>query len=70
MRTIVEIDNGSAAAIGAGGKDLADLLARALMTGSDAAWDKLRPYGMKRIVERHPTEAAKVAFGKREVLVR
>jgi len=36
-RTIVEIDNSSAAAISDGGKDLADLLARALMSGSDAA---------------------------------
>ena len=70
MRTIVEIDNGSAAAIGTGGKDLADLLARALMTGSDAAWDRLRPYGIKRIVERHSTETAKVVVGKRETTVR
>ncbi|MEE7455303.1 hypothetical protein MPAR168_00305 [Methylorubrum populi] len=70
MRTIVEIDNGSAAAISDGGKDLADVLARALMIGSDAAWDRLRPYGIKRIVERHPTEAAKVVVGEREVAVR
>ncbi|UYW33601.1 hypothetical protein [Methylorubrum extorquens] len=70
MRTIVEIDNGSAGAISGSGKDLADLLARALMTGSDAAWDKLRPYGIKRIVERHPTEPAKVVVGEREIAVR
>lgn len=70
MRTIVEIDNGSAAAIGSGGKDLADLLARALMTGSDAAWDRLRPYGINRIAERHPTEPAKVVVGERTVAVR
>ncbi|KQQ12432.1 hypothetical protein ASF56_04500 [Methylobacterium sp. Leaf122] len=70
MRTIIEIDNGSATAISDGGKDLADLLARALMTGSDAAWDKLRPYGIKRLVERHPTEPAKVVVGEREIAVR
>ncbi|MGW5960196.1 hypothetical protein [Methylorubrum thiocyanatum] len=70
MRTIVEIDNGSDAAIGTGGKDLADPLARALMTGSDAAWDRLRPYGINRIVERHPTEPAKVVVGERETTVR
>lgn len=70
MRTIVEIDNGSAVAISDGGKDLADLLARALMTGSDAAWDRLRPYGISRIVERHPTEPAKVVVGERTVVVR
>lgn len=56
--------------ISTGGKDLADLLARALMTGSDASWDKLRPYGIKRIVERHPTEPAKVVVGEREIAVR
>ena len=70
MRTIVEIDNNSATAVRDGGQEAADLLARALMSGSDAAWDKLRPYGIKRIVERHPTEAAKVVVGKREVSVR
>ena len=70
MRTIVEIDNGNATAIGTGGKDLADLLARALMIGSDAAWDRLRPYGINRIVERHPTEPAKVVVGGRETTVR
>ncbi|MRI52350.1 hypothetical protein D8770_00055 [Methylobacterium sp. DB1607] len=70
MRTIIEIDNGSAAAIGDSGKDLSDLLARALMTGSDAAWDRLRPYGIKRVVERHPTEAAKIIVGEREIQVR
>jgi hypothetical protein len=70
MRTIVDIDNGSAAAISDGGKDLADLLARALMTGRDAAWDKLRPYGAKRIVERHPTEPAEVVVGELEIGVR
>ncbi|CAO4145449.1 hypothetical protein [Methylorubrum extorquens] len=58
-----------AAAISDGGKDLADLLARALMTGSDAAWDKLRPYGILRLVERHPTEPAKIV-GQREIAVR
>jgi len=70
MRTIVEINNDSATAVRDGGQEAADLLARALMSGSDAAWDKLRPYGIKRIVERHPTEAAKVVVGKREVSVR
>ncbi|MBA9067145.1 hypothetical protein FHR71_000875 [Methylobacterium sp. RAS18] len=70
MRTIVELDNGSAAAISDGGKDLADLLARALMTGSDAAWDKLRPYGISRIVKRHPTKHAKIVVGGREIAVR
>lgn len=70
MRTIVEIDNGSAAVISGSGKDLADLLARALMTGSDAAWDRLRPYGILRLVERHPTEPAMVVVGGREVAVR
>ena len=70
MRTIIEISNDSAGAIHAGGQELADLLARALLTGSDAAWDKLRPYGINRIVERHPTEAAKVVVGEREVAVR
>ncbi|CAO4140511.1 hypothetical protein GPNCGGLF_LOCUS915 [Methylorubrum aminovorans] len=39
------------------------------MTGSDAAWDKLRPYGILRLVERHPTEPAKVV-GQREIAVR
>jgi hypothetical protein len=53
-----------------GGQEVADLLARALMTGSDAAWDKLRPYGIKRLVERHPTELAKVVVGEREIAVR
>lgn len=70
MRTIVEINNDSATAVRDGGQEASDLLARALMSGSDAAWDKLRPYGIKRIVERHPTEAAKVVVGKREVSVR
>ncbi|KAB7782188.1 hypothetical protein [Methylorubrum populi] len=70
MRTIVEIDNGSTAAISDGGKDLSDLLARALMTGSDAAWDKLRPYGIKRLVERHPTEPTQVVVGERTIAVR
>ncbi|CAO4136992.1 hypothetical protein [Methylorubrum extorquens] len=69
MRTIIEIDNGSAGAISGSGKDLADLLARALMTGSDAAWNKLRPYGIKRIVERHPTEPSKVVVGEREIAI-
>ncbi|CAO4149046.1 hypothetical protein DHODJN_13995 [Methylorubrum extorquens] len=32
------------------------------MSGSDTARGKLRPYGIKRIVERHPTEAAKVVW--------
>lgn len=54
MRTIIEINSGSAASISDDSKDLADLLARALMTGSDTAWDKLLPYGIRRIVERHP----------------
>jgi hypothetical protein len=58
-----------AAAISDGGKDLADLLARALMTGSDAARGKLRPYRILRLVERHPTEPAKVV-GQREIAVR
>ncbi|APX84563.1 hypothetical protein BV511_07480 [Methylorubrum extorquens] len=70
MRTIVEIDNVSAAAISGGGKELADLLARALMTGSDASWEKLRPYGIQRIAERHPTDPAKVVIGEREIAVR
>lgn len=70
MRSIVEISNDSAAAISDGRANLADLLARALTTGSDAAWDKLRPYGINRIVERHPTEPAKVVVGKREIQVR
>jgi len=70
MRSIVEISNDSAAAISDGGKDLADLLARALMTGSDAAWDRLRPYGISRIVERHPTELAKVVVGEPTIAVR
>ncbi|MEG9501379.1 MAG: hypothetical protein MIN69_05860 [Methylorubrum extorquens] len=70
MRTIVEIDNGSAMGIRNGGQEVADLLARALMTGSDAAWDKLRPYGILRLVERHPTEPAKVVVGEREIAVR
>jgi hypothetical protein len=70
MRTIVEIDNGSAAVIREGEKDLPILLAYALMTGSDAAWDRLWPYGIKRIVERHPTEAAKVVVSEREIVVR
>lgn len=70
MRTIIEVDNSSAAAISSGEKDLTDLLARALMTGSDAAWDKLRPYGIRRIVERHPTEPAKIVVGERTLAVR
>ncbi|MER2251225.1 hypothetical protein ABS772_15000 [Methylorubrum podarium] len=70
MRTIIEIHNGSAAAISGGGEVLADLLGRALMTGSDAAWDKLRPYGISRITERHPTEPTKVIVGEREIEVR
>ena len=70
MRTIIEINNDSAAAIRDAGPDLAELLARALMSGSDGAWDKLRHYGIRRIVERHPTEAAKVVVGERETLVR
>ncbi|MBI1691505.1 hypothetical protein D9Y22_22770 [Methylorubrum sp. DB1722] len=70
MRTIVEINNDSATAVRDGGQEAADLLARALMSGSDAAWDKLRPYGIKRIVERHPTEAAKVVVAEREIAVR
>jgi len=37
MRTIVEIDNGSAIGIRNGEQEVADLLARALITGSDAA---------------------------------
>jgi hypothetical protein len=40
------------------------------MTGSDAAWDRLRPYGIQRIVECHPTEPAKVVVGEREIAVR
>ena len=39
------------------------------MSGSKAAWDKLRPYGVQRIVERHPTEPAKVVVGEREIQV-
>ena len=70
MRTIVEINNDSATAVRDGGQEAADLLARALMSGSDAAWDKLRPYGIKRIVERHPTESAKVVVGERTIAVR
>ena len=56
--------------ISTGGKDLADLLAQPLMTGSDAAWDRLRPYGIKRLVERHPTEPAEVVVSEREIAVR
>ncbi|MGW9822593.1 hypothetical protein ACUXK4_005194, partial [Methylorubrum extorquens] len=56
--------------ISTGGKDLADLLAHALMTGSDAAWDKLRRYGIQRIAERHPTEPAKVMVDERTIAVR
>ena len=70
MRTIIKIDNGSDAAISDGGKDPADLLARALMTGSDAAWDRLRPDGINRIVESHPTEPAKVVVRERTIAVR
>ncbi|MCJ2032064.1 hypothetical protein MKK50_22105 [Methylobacterium sp. J-043] len=70
MRSIVEMSNDSAAAISDGGKDLADLLARALMTGSDAAWDRLRPYGISLFVDCHPTEPAKVVVGGREIVVR
>lgn len=46
MRAIIEISNDSAGAIHAGGQELAGLFARALLTGSDAAWDRLRPYGI------------------------
>ncbi|MCG5249477.1 hypothetical protein [Methylorubrum extorquens] len=56
--------------ISTGGKDLANLLARALMTGSDAAWDRLRPYEIRRLVERHPTEPAMAVVGGREIAVR
>lgn len=70
MRTIIEIDNGSAMGIRNSGQEVADLLARVLMTGSDASWDRLRPYGIQRIAERHPTEPAKVVVGEREIAVR
>ncbi|MGA4552398.1 hypothetical protein [Methylorubrum aminovorans] len=70
MRTIIEINNDRATVIRDGGQEAADLLARALMSGSDAAWDRLRPYGIKRVVERHPTEPAKVVVGEREIAVR
>ncbi|WP_256371241.1 hypothetical protein [Methylorubrum sp. Q1] len=40
------------------------------MSGSDAAWDRLRRYRIKRIVELHPTEPAKVVVGEREIAVR
>ena len=50
--------------------DPAELLAQALMSWSDGAWDKLRPYSIRRIVERHPTEVAKVVLGEREFAVR
>lgn len=40
------------------------------MTGSDAAWDKLRSCGIMRLVERHPTEPAKVVVSEREITVR
>ena len=69
MRTFIEISDDSAGAIRAGKQDLADLLARATTTGSDAAWDKLRPYGIERVVERHPTESAKLVVGAREIAV-
>ncbi|ACK84658.1 hypothetical protein [Methylorubrum extorquens] len=70
MRTIIEINNDSAAAVSDGGQEMADLLARALMSGSDAAWDRLRPFGINRTVERHPTAPAKVVGGEREIAVR
>jgi hypothetical protein len=69
MCTIIEIDNGRAAAISDGGKDLADPLVRA-HDGSNAAWDKLRPHGIERLVERHPAERPKVVVGEREIAVR
>jgi hypothetical protein len=69
MRSIIEIDNGSAAAISDGGRDLVDLMARALLTGSDAAWDRLRPYGILRLMECHPTESAKVVVVGCEIAV-
>ncbi|BDL38576.1 hypothetical protein ACXIT0_24490 [Methylorubrum extorquens] len=69
MRTIIEIDNGNAAAISGGGKDLADLLVRA-DDRKQCVLDKLRPFGIQRIVERHPTEPAKVVVGEREIAVR
>ncbi|CAO4137937.1 hypothetical protein [Methylorubrum extorquens] len=70
MRTIIEISNDSAGAIHAGGQELADLLARALLTGSDAAWEQAAADGLLRLVERHPTEPAKVVVGGREITVR
>jgi hypothetical protein len=70
MRTIIEINNDSAMGIRNGGQEMADLLARALMSGSDAAWDRLRPFGINRISERHSTEPAKVVVGEREIAVR
>ncbi|UYW26615.1 hypothetical protein OKC48_25755 [Methylorubrum extorquens] len=65
MRIIIENNNDSAMGIRNGGQEMADLLARGLMLGSDAAWDRLQPFGINRIVEHHPTEPAKIVVGGR-----
>ncbi|KQQ21426.1 hypothetical protein ASF56_17820 [Methylobacterium sp. Leaf122] len=64
MRTIIEINNDSATTIRDGRPDLADLLALALLSGSEAAWDKLRPFGIKCIIQQHPTAPPKVVVSE------
>lgn len=70
MRTIIEINNDSARTIRDGRPDLADLLALTLVSGSDAAWDKLRPFGIKRFIEQHPTAPPKVVVGECVIAIR
>lgn len=47
-----------------------DLVARALMSGSDEAWKKLQAYEIRCMAERHQIEPAKVVVGEGEIAVR
>lgn len=68
-RTILEINHCMANAVRRGGREMADLLAQALATGLQEDWDKLRPYGIKRIVECHHTEPRRVIVSGREYVL-
>lgn len=68
-RTILEINHGMANAVRRDGREMANLLAQALATGLEENWGKLRPYGIRRIVECHHTEPRRVIAGGHEYIL-
>lgn len=66
-RSIVEFNHDYAATINARSADeFVPLLMRALNNGFDSDWEKLRSFGIKRVIMAHHSDSRKVVINKRE----